>query len=127
MCIRDRLFVAQFAQVCNTVWEENCKVDKGDMDVENITCFNLLLMGQGGSGKTAIVQEIVLPALHFLFGCETTLIVCAKWSQTHVHKAVTCHRAASIGIQSYRNACILPGDKEQALEKIWEDKRCLIL
>ena len=43
------LFVAQFAQVCNTVWDEDCKVDDGEMDVEKITCFNLLLMGQGGS------------------------------------------------------------------------------
>ena len=96
--------------------QEDCKVEDGDMDVKKITCFNILLMGQGGSGKTAIIQEIVLPTLDFLFGCDATLIVCAKWSQaenisTDAHKAVTCHRAASIGLQSYRNADILPGDK----------------
>ena len=113
MCIRDS---------CNTVLEEDRKVENGDMDVKEITCFNILLMGQGGSGKTAIIQEIVLPTLDILFTCDATLIVCAKWSQaenisTDVHKAVTCHRAASVGIQSYRNANILPGDKKKAFEK----------
>ena len=126
------LFVAQFAKVCNTVWEERCKVEEGDMDVKDITCFNILLMGQGGSGKTAIIQEIVLPTLDFLFGCDATMIVCAKWSQaenisTEAHKAVTCHRAASVGVQTYRNAYILPGDKKKALENRWGDKFCLIL
>ena len=74
-------------------------------------------MGQGGSGKTAAVQEIVLPTLDFLFGRDAALIVCAKWSQaenisTDAHKAVTCRRAASVGIQSYCNAKIIPGDKK---------------
>ena len=77
------LFVAQFAQVTNTVWDEDYSVNRGEMDVKKITRFDISLMGQGGSGKTAIVQEIVLPTLDFLFGCETTLIVCAKWSQVH--------------------------------------------
>ena len=126
------LFVAQFAQVCNTVYDEDRKVEEGELDVKKITCFNILLMGQGGSGKTAVVQDIVLPALDFLFGCEASLIVCAKWSQaenisTDTHRAVTCHRAASIGIQSYRNANILPGKNKQALQQRWENKRCLIL
>ena len=126
------LFIAQFAHVCNTVWEEDRRVEEGELDINKITCFNILLMGQGGSGKTAIVQSIVLPTLDFLFGCQATLIVCAKWSQaenisTDIHKAVTCHRAASIGIQSYRNANILPGDNRQALQRRWENKRCLVL
>ena len=50
------------------------------------------LMGQRGSGKMAVVQDIVLPTLDFLFGLDATLIVCAKWSQaenisTESHKA----------------------------------------
>ena len=126
------LFVAQFAHICNTVWDEDRKVEEGEMNANKITCFDILLMGQGGSGKTAVVQDIVLPTLDFLFGCEATLIVCAKWSQaenisTDAHKAITCHRAASVGIQSYRNANILPGDKKEALRRRWENKRCLVL
>ena len=104
------------------MWEENCKIEDGDMDVKKITCFNILLMGQGGSEKTAISQEIVLQTLDFLFGCDATLIVCAKWSHaenisTDAHKAVTCHRAASIGLQSYRNGNLLPGDKKKSVGK----------
>ena len=126
------LFIAQFAHACNTVWDEDRRVEDGDLCVHRITCFNILLMGQGGSGKTAIIQDIVLPTLDFLFGCDATLITCFKWSQaenisTRTHKAITCHGAASVGIQELRNATLLPGDKKQALERRWENKRCLIL
>ena len=126
------LFVAQFAHACNIVWDEYRKVEEGELDANKITCFNILLMGQGGSGKTAVVHDIVFPTLDFLFGCAATLVVCSKWSQaenisTDTHKAITCHRAASVGIQSFRNANILPGDKKQALQRRWENKRCLVL
>ena len=30
----------------------------------------MLLIGQGGSGKTAIVQDIVLPVIEFIFPPE---------------------------------------------------------
>ena len=102
------------------------------MDVKNIICFNIFLIGQGGSGKTAVLQKILLRTLDFFFGCEATLIVCSKWSQaenisTDTHKAIACHRAASVGIQSYRNANILPGDSKQALVRRWDPLRCLVL
>ena len=89
------LFVTKFAEACNTVWAEDLRVEDGELDIDKITCFNFLLMGQGGSGKTAVVQDIVLPTLDFLFGCDATLIVCAKWSQaenisTDSHKAADC-------------------------------------
>ena len=114
------LFSAQFAHACNTVWDEDRRVEEGDLAFDKITCFNILLMGQGGSEKTAVVHYIVLPTLEFPCGCENTLIVCSKWSHaenisTDTNKAITCHRAASVGIQSYRNANILLGDKKQAL------------
>lgn len=90
---RDQVFfVAQFAEACNTIWQQERSVEDNELDISKITCFNILLMGQGGSGKTAVVQDIVLPTLDFLFGCDATLIVCAKWSQaenisTDSHKA----------------------------------------
>ena len=60
------------------------------------------------------------------------MIVCAKWSQaenisTDSHKAITCHNAAEIGVQRYRNVDLLPGGKKEALIKRWEDLQCLIL
>ena len=43
---RDQVFfVAQFAQACNTVWEESRRVEKNELDASKITCFNILLMG----------------------------------------------------------------------------------
>ena len=73
-----------------------------------------------------------MPTLDFLFGCDATLVVCAKWSQaenisTDTNMAITCHRAACVGVQSYRNANLLAGDKLKALQQRWEGKRCLIL
>ena len=97
------LFLSQFASTCNAVWEDEQRVLKGDSPVQKRRCFNFLLIGQGGSGKTALVQDVVLPAMGFLFSVCATLIVCGKWSQaenisTETHKAVTMHRAGCVGV-----------------------------
>ena len=131
------LFVAQFAVACNAVWDDDEQIKNGTLSVKKRRCFNMLLMGQGGSGKTAIIQDIVLPAKDFLFptddgAARSTLLVCAKWSQaenisTEEHKAVSCHRAALLGIQSYQNRHMAAGDKRPALQRIWSPLRCLVL
>ena len=61
------------------------------------------------------------------------LIVCSKWSQaenisTETHKAVSCHNAGYIGIQSFRNKFLLPNSsKSNALERMWSCRRCLVM
>ena len=70
-------------------------------------------MGEGGSGKTAIVQEIVLPAIDFIFPPEkpkttSSLIVCASWAHakntsTSVHTVASCHNAGGVRPGSLRN------------------------
>ena len=127
------LFLTQFADALNTVWDD----EQNDKPVQHRKRFSMLLLGQGGSGKTAIVQEIVLPAMDFIFPQEpgqvpSSLIVCAKWSQaenisTPDHKAVSCHRAALLGIQSYRNAAMPAGAKKSALQRMWNSRRLLVL
>ena len=112
-------------------------IKEGPLAIKSQRCFNILLMGQGGSGKTAVVQEIVLPAMDFIFPAEddaarSTLIVCAKWSQaenisTEEHKAVSCHRAGLIGIQSYKNRNMVAGSKKPALARAWDPLRCLVI
>ena len=98
----------------------------------------MLLMGQGGSGKTALVQEIALPAIDFLFqpgensSGSPSLIVCAKWSQaenisTPANKAVTIHNATSMGIGKTRNSQMLPGDKKRVLQRTWADLKLLVI
>ena len=129
------LFLAQFSHSCNAIWDD----EQNDVPMSRRQRFNLLLMGQGGSGKTALVQEIVLPVLDFLFPVDassnppqTSLIVCASWAQaenisTAKHKAVSCHNAAMLCVQSLRNKHMAPGEKKSALERKWGNKRCLII
>ena len=131
------LFVARFASACNDVWDDEQSIIDGSLVRKKRRSFQFLLMGQSGSGKTAIVQEIVLPAMDNLFPVEpggrpSSLIVCAKWSQaenisTPEHKAVSCHKAGLIRVQSYKNRDMLAGDKSRALKRTWEPLRCLVL
>jgi hypothetical protein len=119
------LFLAQFAAACNAVWDDT----NNGVAVSQRRRFTLLLMGQGGSGKTAVVQEIVLPTMDFLFppesdGRRSSLIACASWAQaenisTTAHKAVSCHNAASMRVQSLRNTDMLPGNRLPSLERRW--------
>ena len=130
------LFVTRFASACNAVWEDEQKVKDGSLDVRKRRTFNYFISGQGGSGKTSIVQEICLPAIDALFPTKpdqpkSTLIACAKWSQaenisTKEHRAVSCHRAALLGVQSYENRNMGAKDKQGALRKMWDGLRCFI-
>ena len=98
----------------------------------------MLLIDQGGSGKTALIREVVLPAMDFLFpktspkANPSSLIVCSSWSQaenisTAAHKAVSCHRAGHVAIQRFRNHDMHPGSKRSKLIKTWGPLRCLII
>ena len=98
-----------------------------------------MLIGQGGSGKTAVVQEIVLPAVDFIFPPEdpdttSTLIACASRAQadnisTEIHKAVSCHNAAGMRVGYLRNRDMVgptPAAKANLLRR-WNSKRCAII
>jgi len=127
------LFLIGFADACNKVWQQECD----DTPMEDRQEFTFLLMGQGGSGKTAIVQEIVLPAVDIIFPPEqpqgsSSIIVCSSWAQaqnisTAVHKAVSCHNATLMRVQSYRNSDMLPEAKKTALEAKLSPKRLLVI
>ena len=129
------LFLAQFAAACNAVWDDELE----GKPAKSRKTFQMLLMGQGGSGKTALIQEIVLPAMDFLFppkgpsGRSTSKIVCAKWSQaenisTASHRATTCHKAAQMGIGEHRNAHMVPtAEVRRRLEEAWCDLRLLVI
>ena len=132
------LFLAQFASACNNIWDEEQQMAEGTLKMYQRSCFNMLLIGQGGSGKTALIQEFVLPTMDFLFPAEdehttgSTLIVCATWSQaenisTEKFKALTCHRAGIIGVQAYRNRLMTPVDKKVRLVRRWGRLLCLII
>ena len=79
----------------------------------------------------------MLPVIDFLFppeepGDSSSLIVCSSWAQaenisTPTHKAVSCHNAAMMRVQSLRNCCMLPGPKTAALERRWGAKWLLVV
>ena len=91
------LIVAQFAHVCNTVWGD----EQVGVPMPRRRRFSLLLMGQGGSGKTTVVQEIVLPVIGFLFPLDessappqSALMRAGSMRNTHMapeEKAVGLH------------------------------------
>jgi len=127
------IFLIGFANACNNVWEDECN----ETPMESRREYAFLLMGQGGSGKTAIVQEIVLPSIDFVFPPEqqhgsSSIVVCASWAQaqtmsTTAHKAVSCHNATFMRVQSQRNTDMLPTTNEAALEARLSPKRALII
>ena len=131
---RDQLlFLAQFAAALNQVWQD----EQADTPMRQREQFSFLLMGQGGSGKTAIVQQVVLPTMDFVFppddnDVKSSLIVCSSWAQaenisTEEHRAVSCHNAAAMRVQSLRNKDMLPGEQKSRLEQKWSTRRLLVL
>ena len=99
-CGDQAFFMVTFAHGCNIIWKDEQAIAESTLIVKDRRCINFLWIGQCGSGKTALVQETVLPTIDFLFppddeGNLSSLIV--KWSQAQnissaQHKAVACHR-----------------------------------
>ena len=128
------IFLARFAEICDCVWDD----EDNNVPMEERRRYNILLLGQGGTGKTAIVQAILLPVIDFLFPPDasatppaSSLIVCASWAQAenisnNEHKAMTIHKACSMRVQSLRNADMAPGDRLPGLKKTWANKKFLI-
>ena len=119
------IFLARFAEICDCVWDDI----QNDVPMHSRRRYSILLLGQGGSGKTAVVQDIWLAVMDFLFPPDesatppkSSLIVCASWAQAEnisnkEHKAITIHKASSMRVQSMRNADMAPGDRLSQLKK----------
>lgn len=97
-------FIQRFAEVLDTVYaQENTTAP------EKRHVYHMLLLGQGGSGKTHIVQNVVFPVVHFIWPSEgeqsTLMVVAAKNAQaknisTDTVRAKTLHGASLLGVQS---------------------------
>ena len=125
------LFVLRFGDILDTVWKE-----EQELPPERRSVYHMLLLGQGGSGKTHVVQNLIFPVVHFIWPPskeeESLMVVAAKNSQaknisTEGVRAKTLHRAGCTRIQSLRNQDLAPGKKEKALEKTWKNVRVLII
>ena len=107
------LFMLRFGDVLDTVYQE-----EHDLPPEKRSVYHLLLLGQGGSGKTYVVQNLIFPVVHFLWPPEaqreTLMVVAAKNSQaknisTDEVRARTLHTAGCIRIQSLHNKDMTAG------------------
>ena len=124
------IFIERFAQVLDTVYDQ-----ERTLDAEQRNVYHTLLLGQGGSGKTHIVQNIVFPVVEFIWPAgeqSTLMVVAAKNAQaknisTDTVRAKTLHSASLLGVQSLTNSNMAAGSKEQALQKLWSQIRVLVI
>ena len=124
-------FIQRFAEVLDTVYaQENTTAP------EKRHVYHMLLLGQGGSGKTRIVQNIVFPVVHFIWPSEgeqsTLMVVAAKNAQaknisTDTVRAKTLHGASLLGVQSLTNSNMAAGSNEKGLQKLWSSMRVLVV
>ena len=123
------LFMARFAQVCDQAYADQAKQPK------ERRVHHLLLLGQGGSGKTHVVQNLVFVAALFIWPptCGETLHVVAasnaqaKNISTATVKARTLHSASCMRVQKLVNSAMAAGNKEATLQQRWRHAMVLII
>ena len=102
------LFMARFAKACDDAWGDEAKPP------HERKVHHILLLGQGGSGKTHVVQHLVFVVVGFIWppasAAEPTLMVVAssnaqaKNISTTEVKARTLHNACGMGSKSILTA-----------------------
>ena len=127
------LFVARFAAACDEAWNDEVT---GKPPRER-KVHHILLLGQGGSGKTHVVQNVVFKAVQHIWPClakdQPTMMVCAasnaqaKNISTEEVKARTLHSASAMRVQKYSNDLMRAGAKQKHLQKLWRLVRVLII
>ena len=125
------LFMVRFAKCCDEAWEDEGKIPS------QRRVFHLLLLGQGGSGKTHVVQKLVFKAVEFIWPAvsraEPTLVVVAssnaqaKNISTQTVKGRTIHNASGMRVQKLTNDRMRPGNKQASLTKFWDNVRVLVI
>lgn len=125
------IFMLRFGRILDIVWDE-----EKSLPPERRSVFHILLLGQGGSGKTYIVQNLIFPVVHFLWPPSTDedslMVVAAKNSQaknisTENVRAMTLHTAGCVGIQEFKNSMMSAGKKLKQLQKKWNGVRVLVM
>ena len=127
------LFIATFADICDQVWSDETE--------QRMPCdrkvHHILLLGQGGSGKTHVVQKILFRAVKYIWPAPdkqrpTLMVVASSNAQaknisTQDVKARTVHNACAMRVQKYENKLMQPGRQQKALTKLWESVRVLVV
>ena len=127
------LFMLKFADICDQVWKE----ERENTPPRDRRVHHILLLGQGGSGKTHVVQNLVFKAVAFIWpptsSQEPTLMVVAtsnaqaKNISTVDVKARTLHNASGMRVQQLVNQKMRPGNKQAHLTRLWNSVRVLVI
>ena len=121
----------RFADVLDKVYDE-----EQHKPPESRGVCHILLLGQGGSGKTHVVQNLIFPIAHFIWPAEgeqdTMMAVAAKNAQaknisTDQVAAKTLHAASCTRAQSLSNGNMTAGTAEKRLKTLRNSIRVLII
>jgi len=125
------LFMARFAQACDEAWLDEQKPP------DQRKVHHILLLGQGGSGKTHVVQNLVFEAVEYIWPStcpeEPSIMVVAssnaqaKNISTNAVKARTLHNASGMRVQQLINVRMRPGNKQNLLSRLWGGVHVLII
>ncbi len=125
------LACATFANMVKKAWEE----DRAQIPSDKRTCHQMILLGQGGTGKTMIVTDIFIPLVNWAFPPidedDRWLVLAYSHAQadaisTNHIRARTLHGACSMRVQSLANMHMAPGAKKEALMRTWSNKVFLV-
>ena len=127
------LYMAHFADVCDAVWLE----EQNNTPPCQRTVHHMLLLGQGGSGKTHVVQKLIFKAVQYIWPAEresepTLMVVASSNAQaknisTKDVKARTLHNACGMRVQRLVNSMMRPGAKHKHLTLVWNQVRVLVI
>ena len=91
----------------------------------------MILLGQGGTGKTLLVTDIFIPLVNWAFPPgdegERWLVVAFSHAQanaisTERIRARTLHSACAMRVQSLANKNMAPGANRETLIRTWRNK-----
>jgi hypothetical protein len=125
------LACAHFAQMVDTAWRE----EREQVAWDKRTTQHMVLLGQGGTGKTMLVQEIFIPLVEWAFPADEHgdrwLVVAYSHAQADAIskgkiRARTLHNACAMRVQSLANTKMAPGAKKETLIRTWGNKVFLV-
>ena len=99
------------------------------------TTQHMVPLGQGGTGKTMLVQEIFIPLVEWAFPADEHgdrwLVVAYSHAQADAIskgkiRARTLHNACAMRVQSLANTKMAPGAKKETLIRTWGNKVFLV-
>jgi len=126
------LACAQFSSMMQVAWDE----EKQGIPWDKRSQKTMVLLGQGGTGKSMIVQKLFVPLVEWAFPADDDGTRWAVLAYSHAQanaiststfRAKTLHNVSGMRVQSLANKDMAPGQKKDFLLKTWSNKMALFL